>query len=269
MQTNVIARKTEGLTKQSISGLPRSRMVARNDKLALPVYSVTPFTMLDFPGHTACVVWFTGCNMRCPYCHNPDLVRRKGGGQSSTAQVMDFLEKRKGLLDGIVLSGGEATLFPGLSDFIEDARALGYKIKLDTNGTRPDVLASLLEKNMLDYIALDYKAPREKYTRLTAHKRFENFEETLALLCGQKAIPFEVRTTVHTNLLDEDDLSAIILDLDRRGYKGTYFLQNFRADNDRPTLGMLPEQSRTLDREKLPAPQNFAMSFRNFQTVRK
>ncbi len=113
----------------------------------LPIYSVTPFTMLDFPGRTACIVWFSGCNMRCGYCHNPQIV--KGKGRGDIKQVMDFLRKRAGLLDGVVLSGGEASVYPGLPDFIREVRDLGYAVKLDTNGLRPDIIRDFLEQDAL------------------------------------------------------------------------------------------------------------------------
>lgn len=228
----------------------------------LPIYSVTPFTMLDFPGRTACVVWFSGCNMRCSYCHNPQIV--KGKGRGDIEQVMDFLRRRAGLLDGVVLSGGEASVYPGLPDFIRQVRDLGYAVKLDTNGLRPDIVRDFLEQGFLDYVALDYKAPPEKFKKVTGVNKFKYFSETLKLLCAQKNVPFEIRTTVHTGLMNEQDVTDIIHDLDRLGYKGTYYVQNFRADNERPTLGLLPPQSRILKLDKLPQPHNFLLNFRNF-----
>ncbi len=228
----------------------------------LPIYSVTPFTMLDFPDHTACIVWFSGCNMRCPYCHNPALVMGKGRG--SVDQVMAFLEKRKGLLDGVVLTGGEASIYPGLPDFIRDVKAMGYEIKLDTNGLRPEIIGSFLEEGFLDYIALDYKAPPAKFEDVTGVDKYEDFAKTLSLLCGQDKVEFELRTTVHTSLMDEDDIAFIIKDLEKHGYKGTYYVQNYIADNDRPTLGMIEDQKRILDIESLPTPKGFKIDFRNF-----
>jgi pyruvate formate lyase activating enzyme len=230
--------------------------------MTLPIYSVTPFTLLDFPQRTACIVWFSGCNMRCGYCHNPQIVKGKGRGDIS--EVLAFLEKRRGLLDGVVLSGGEASLYGDLPDFARQIRRMGYAIKMDTNGLRPDLLHKFLEERLLDYVALDYKAPSAKFRRVTGTKKHTDFLESLSLLCDQKHIPFEIRTTVHTDLMDENDVADIIHDLDNRGYTGTYFVQNFRADNDRPTLGLLPLQKRHLDVSALPRPQNFSVSYRNF-----
>lgn len=229
----------------------------------LPIYSLTPFTMLDFPERTACIVWFSGCNMRCPYCHNPQIV--KGKGYKDIQDVLAFLEKRQGLLDGVVLSGGEATLYSGLLDFVRDVKRMGYAIKLDTNGTRPEMIRSLLDEELLDYISLDYKAPPKRFKRVSgANKQFENFSQTLDLLCEQNSIGFEVRTTVHTDLMDEFDLNNIMTDLDQRQYRGVYYIQNFRSDNDRPTLGKIPPQTRLINPKKLLTPAHFRVELRNF-----
>lgn len=231
--------------------------------LPLPIYSLTPFTMLDFPERTACIVWFSGCNMRCPYCHNPQIV--KGKGYKDIQDVLAFLEKRQGLLDGVVLSGGEATLYSGLLDFVRDVKRMGYAIKLDTNGTRPEMIRSLLDEELLDYISLDYKAPIKRFKRVSgANKQFENFSQTLDLLCEQNSIGFEVRTTVHTDLMDEFDLNNIMTDLNQRQYRGVYYIQNFRSDNDRPTLGKLPPQTHIINPKKLLNPENFRVELRNF-----
>ena len=227
-----------------------------------PVYSVTPFTMLDFPERTACIIWLSGCNMRCGYCHNPQIV--KGGQRQSAAQIMEFLEKRQGLLDGVVLSGGEATIHPNLPSFVRTIKEMGYAIKLDTNGTNPTVIKDFLDNRLLDYIALDYKAPPQKFKKVTRIEKYEAFSETLNMLCAQTTVPFEVRTTVHTDLMDEQDILDIIDDLEKRNYQGTFYVQNFCSDNDRPTLGLLPPQKRTLDTGRLLTQGNFLIEFRNF-----
>ncbi|MBK6896530.1 MAG: anaerobic ribonucleoside-triphosphate reductase activating protein [Alphaproteobacteria bacterium] len=228
----------------------------------LPVYSVTPFTMLDFPERTACIIWFSGCNMRCPYCHNPQIV--KGRGRGDIGQVMDFLQRRQGLLDGVVLSGGEASAYPRLPSFIRDVKALGYAVKLDTNGLRPDIIEDFLSQGFLDYIALDYKAPPEKFKTVTGTDKYDLFSRTLEILCSQKAVEFEVRTTVHTSLIDENDITKIMADLEKRGYEGFYVLQNFINSDDRPTLGLMPPQKRILDRAAIKQHQPFRLTFRNF-----
>lgn len=230
----------------------------------LPIYAVTPFTMLDFPKRTACIVWFSGCNMRCPYCHNAQIVKGKGRGE--IAQVMDFLKKRAGLLDGVVLSGGgEASAYPGLPDFIRQVKALGYAIKLDTNGLRPDIIADFLRQGFLDYVALDYKAPPQKFKKVTGVDKYRQFNETLDLLCIQTDVTFEVRTTVHTGLMDEIDVNEIIYDLENRGFDGMHAIQNFTQSDGRPTLGLMPRQTRMLETSKIHKPKTFKLEFRNFE----
>lgn len=228
---------------------------------ALPIHSVTPFTMLDFPGRTACIIWFSGCNMRCHYCHNPAIVKSKG--RYPVEKVLSFLEKRKGLLEGVVLSGGEAGLYRNIVLLARKIKSLGYAIKLDTNGSRPDIVQEMLDEDLLDYIALDYKAPESKYRSVTASGLFKSFDKTLAMLCRQGKTPFEVRTTVHRDLLDENDIAGIISDLSVRQYKGTYYIQNY-INNDTPTLGNLPPQRKLLDISAFPSPQGFTLAFRNF-----
>lgn len=187
----------------------------------------------------------------------------KGKGTRKIEDVLTFLEKRASLLDGVVLSGGEASIYPGLAGFAARVKDMGYAIKLDTNGTRPDMVQGFLEQGLLDYVALDYKAPPEKFKTVTGIKKFHNFEKTLDLLCVQSAVPFEVRTTVHTDLMDEYDVSTIIADLENRNYKGVYYIQNY-IDNCGQTLGMLGPQKRTLVLSLLPASTAFSIEFRNF-----
>ncbi len=200
--------------------------------------------------------------MRCPYCHNPTLV--KGKGRGSIDQVMEFLKKRQGLLDGVVLTGGEASIYPGLPDFIREVKKLGYAVKLDTNGLKPGIIESFLAEGFLNYVALDYKAPPQKFQAVTGVDKFDDFAKTLSLLCGQTSVEFELRTTVHTSLMDEDDIAFIIKDLEKHSYKGTYYVQNYIADNDRPTLGMIGDQKHVLDIDALPEPKGFKIDFRNF-----
>lgn len=231
----------------------------------LPIYSVTPFTMLDFPGKTACIIWFSGCNMRCPYCHNPQIV--KGKGRGDVGQVMGFLLRRQGLLDGVVLSGGEASAYSGLPAFIKQIKKLGYGVKLDTNGLRPNIIQDFLAQGLLDYIALDYKAPPVKFKQVTGTDKYDLFSQTLDILCAQDRVPFEVRTTVHTDLMNEKDVDAIICDLERRGYKGTHAIQNFAHSDDRPTLGFMKQQKRFLNIRDIRRPSGFELQFRNFETA--
>lgn len=227
---------------------------------AAPFYAITPFTMLDFPDRTACILWLAGCNMRCSYCHNPQIVL--GHGQIRINYVLRFLKSRRGLLDGVVFSGGEATIWLGLAGFMAQVKRLGFAIKLDTNGLRPDVVGRLLEEKLLDQVALDYKAPQAYFRKVTATTAFNRFERTLNLLCAQNKVPFEVRTTVHENLLGEEDVLAIARDLASRGYRSTFSIQQAISGEDRPTLGDLPENTRLIDQARLLASSPIPLEFR-------
>jgi len=204
-----------------------------------PLYDITPFTLLDYPDHLAAIFWFARCNMRCVYCYNRDIVF--GEGERSEEEAIAFLESRTGLLEAVVLSGGEATLYEDLPAFCKKIRQLKFKIKLDTNGLNPEMIRRLVEENLVDYIALDYKAPKERYYTVTKDKHFDRFSKTLNFLISQ-AFPFEVRTTVHNDLLGVEEINRIIRDLVKRGYTGTYYLQPFVFSEH--TIGRVkPEQS--------------------------
>ena len=162
--------------------------------------------------------------MACPYCYNPDIVL--GKGTISTQEALAFLKTRQNLLDGIVLSGGECTLYPDLAKFCTQIKALGYKIKIDTNGSNPKLLSQLIEQKLVDYIALDYKAPLVHYPSFVAYPHTKNIEESLSLLL-LNSIDFEVRTTWHTDLLSIEDINEIITHLVQKGYTKTYYLQRY------------------------------------------
>jgi pyruvate formate lyase activating enzyme len=232
----------------------------RRARRATPFHAITPFTLLDFPGRSACILWVAGCNMRCGYCHNPDIVL--GEGKLTEEDALAFMRRRQGLLDGIVLSGGEATTWPGLADFAAMAKTLGFAVKLDTNGLRPDVVARLLDRRLIDQVALDYKAPAARFEKVTGTLAFARFARTLDLLCRQSDVPFDVRTTVHDALLDENDVLDITIDLARRGYSGTLAVQQAVAGPDRRLLTPLPPVRRKLDAVWLAARSALPLAFR-------
>jgi pyruvate formate lyase activating enzyme len=224
-----------------------------------PIYDITPFTLQDFPNLSACILWFIGCNFRCLYCHNPDIVLTNKG-KKHVNEIWHFLQSRQKLLEGVVVSGGECTLYPGLKLFLEKVRSLNFKIKLDTNGTNPTMIKSLCEQKLIDYIALDYKAPAGKFLQITKCKNHKAVFQTLDYLCSSNT-PFEVRTTVHTSILNEDDINQIIIDLEARNFLGTYYLQNFTQCK---TLFPLPDQKRELDFNLLHQPREFIIKARGF-----
>lgn len=228
----------------------------------LPVYDLTPFTMQDFPDRTSCIIWISGCNMRCAYCHNPAIVKG-GAGKIDVQEVLSFLERRRGLLEGVVLSGGEATLYKGIVSLARRIKNMGFALKLDTNGTRPAVLRQLLDEGLLNYIALDYKAPAEKFKDITDCPDLAAFHETLDLLIRQKFVPVEIRTTIHTGLLAAQDIRDIMADLDWRGFSGKYYVQNY-IPPPLGTLAPLELQQCALNQEDIPPSPRFFTDFRNF-----
>ncbi|MDQ1325587.1 MAG: Anaerobic ribonucleoside-triphosphate reductase activating protein, partial [Campylobacterota bacterium] len=207
---------------------------------------ITPFTALDYPDHLAAIFWFAKCQMQCVYCYNRDIVF--GNGKISQGEALTFLQNRKGLLEGVVLSGGEATLYESLAEFCKQIKQLNFKIKLDTNGLNPQMIYTLVENNLVDYIALDYKAPKQKFQSITKNKHFDAFSATLDYLI-KKEFPFEVRTTVHSDLLQVEDINQIIKDLLRRDYRDTYYLQKFIYTPD--TIGKVKDQKNTFDLSRL------------------
>ena len=184
-------------------------------------------TLLDFPGHVAATVFFGGCNFRCPFCHNGDLVLNPGTDPAfSSQEILAFLQKRQGILEGVCITGGEPTLQPGLSDFLRAVKDLGLLVKLDTNGYRPQVLRYLLEEELLDYVAMDVKASREHYSLACGlpEVKIELIEQSVELLKNCR-IPYEFRTTAVKGIHTAEEFTAIGEWL--QGCKA-FYLQNYR-----------------------------------------
>ncbi|NPV69650.1 MAG: anaerobic ribonucleoside-triphosphate reductase activating protein [Firmicutes bacterium] len=167
------------------------------------------FSLIDYPGMVCATVFLAGCNLRCPYCHNPDLVLDSPHlPRIPEEELLYFLESRRGFIDGVCVSGGEPTLDPCLPGFLAHVKALGFRTKLDTNGTRPDVLARLLERGLVDYIAMDVKAPPDKYRRVTRSRVDPRTIEESIRLVQRSATNYEFRTTVVPGLLSPGDVEA-------------------------------------------------------------
>ncbi len=165
-------------------------------------------TLLDYPDHMACTVFTGGCNMRCPFCHNASLVLRPGENPAYfEEEIYAFLEKRKGVLDGVAITGGEPLLQHGLREFILQVRELGFAVKLDTNGSYPDRLASLIDQGLLDFVAMDVKNSKEKYALTVGVPNFDiaPIEQSIALL-RSSGVPYELRTTVVKELHTAEDI---------------------------------------------------------------
>ena len=204
-------------------------------------------TLLDFPGKVACTVFLQGCNFRCPFCHNSDLLGNDGPEPIPVETLLAFLKKRVGLLDGVCITGGEPTLQKDLPDLLRQIKALGYRIKLDTNGNRPDVLKALVAEGLVDYVAMDIKNCPARYGETAGVSRLEleAIEETMGFLMAGN-VDFEFRTTVVAELHRAQDMKEIgqwlqKLSPDKKPAK--LFLQAY-ADRDSVLMGGLSAHSK-------------------------
>lgn len=196
-------------------------------KMAYQISDITPFSLQDFIDTPSCIVWFSGCNMVCEYCHNLDLVFQNDNFMGEK-EVFDFLQKRIGKLEGVILCGGEPTLYANLLEFCSKIKNMGFKIKLDTNGSNPMMIRNIL--HLLDFVALDFKSPKEKFKVITNSNLFENFEKTFDILSGSD-LDFEIRTTYHSELLTRFEMKKMIDFLEKKNYKKTYYIQNYTKQN--------------------------------------
>lgn len=220
---------------------------------------ITPLTFLDYPNKAACILWYNGCNLRCPYCYNPDLALARN---PANQDVIPFLRERREFLDAVVISGGECTLNPDIRELCTRIKALGYLVKIDTNGSNPAVLHDLLDAQLIDYVAMDHKMPAARSWKVPGGGvLFDRFSACMQLLT-QSGIGFEVRTTVHPLLLDEADILQMIRESVGLGYSKTYYLQYFFDAGK--TLGNLPPPSRRYDRGLLDERSPLPIGYRNF-----
>ena len=197
---------------------------------ALRIGGLTPLSTTDWPGMLAAVVFCQGCPWRCRYCHNPDLIASRGENEIPWSEVLAFLHRRKGLLDGVVFSGGEPTLQAALPDAMREVRDLGFNIGLHTGGIYPQKLDAVLP--LVDWVGLDVKAPFAEYPRITGVPG-----SGARALAGLKrvldsGVKHEIRTTVHPALLSDTDLAEMARDLAARGAKH-YVIQAFRSQGCR------------------------------------
>lgn len=203
-------------------------------------------TLLDYPGHVAATIFTGGCNFRCPFCHNSDLVVNPTMSPCiSQEEIFAFLKKRKNVLSGICITGGEPTLQTNLSEFIKKVRSLGYKIKLDTNGYRPDVISSLLEDNLLDYIAMDIKAGLSNYAKVSGVPNLDTskIKESISII-ENSGIDYEFRTTVVKELHSQEDFLEIS---EMLSSSSPYFIQSFKDSGNILTPGLSSCDTETLN----------------------
>ena len=161
-------------------------------------------TLLDFPGKVACTVFLHGCNYRCPFCHNSELITGKGEALMDTGAFLKFLKSRQGLLDGVCVSGGEPTLYKELPALLKSIKELGFAVKLDTNGSRPDILRQLVEAKLVDYVAMDAKNSPGRYAETVGVQKLDlaAVEESMRYLI-EGHVDYELRTTLVEPLHDE------------------------------------------------------------------
>jgi len=182
------------------------------------------FSLIDYPGRISAILFTQGCNFRCPYCHNPELVDpAQYGPILPEEEVISFLEKRRGKLDAVTVTGGEPTLQPDLNRFLQGIKDMGYLTKIDTNGSNPDVLERLIRGCLVDYLAMDVKGPLQKYERIANVKVKTAMIRRSIELITSSGIEHEFRTTVVRSQLDNEDLIATAELLK----KGLYVLQSF------------------------------------------
>jgi len=187
-------------------------------------------TFIDYPGKLACTVFLCGCNFRCPFCYSGELVlpeKIKNQPEITKKEFFNFLKKRKKLLEAIVVCGGEPTINKDLPDFIREIKEFGYLVKLDTNGSDPEMLQKLIDEKLIDYAAMDIKASKEKYERTIGTKiDIKKIEKSVNIL-KKGIIGYEFRTTVVPGIIDKNDIFKIAKWLSPAP---RYFLQNFKAE---------------------------------------
>ncbi len=189
------------------------------------------FTMIDYPGKIACTVFFLGCNFRCPWCHNPELVLPQKFDKKSEISEKDFfnfLKERKTLLQAVVLCGGEPCIFNDLPKFCEKIKKMGFLVKLDTNGSNPKMIKNLLSRSLLDYIAMDIKAPYTEYERAVGVKvDLGEIKKSIGMI-KDSGVDYEFRTTIVPGIHTKEDILQIAKEILPAK---KYYLQNFRAEN--------------------------------------
>ncbi|NLP16191.1 MAG: anaerobic ribonucleoside-triphosphate reductase activating protein [Clostridiales bacterium] len=211
----------------------------------MQIHGFIKSTLLDYPKHLAATVFVGGCNMRCPFCHNASLVLRPHTQPIiSEDDIMSYLNTRKNILEGVCITGGEPTLYPDLSLFIEQIKELGLKVKLDTNGTNPSLMYELINKKLIDYVSMDIKNSKDKYKSTAGNKdiSMDKIEESVSLLISN-VIDYEFRTTIVNELHTEQDMKSIGLWI--KGAKA-YYLQAYSDSGDVISPGFTSPSKETL-----------------------
>ena len=224
-------------------------------------------TLLDFPGKVACTVFLQGCNFRCPFCHNSDLLEGAATAPIEQSELLAFLNKRRGLLDAVCITGGEPTLQADLRELLAEIKALGFLVKLDTNGTRPEVLKQLTAEGLIDYVAMDIKNSSRRYAETVGlpTMRLQTVEESMSFLMNGD-LPYEFRTTVAEELHDEQSIREMgewLQKLAPNAARPRFFLQPY-ADRDSVLVAGL----HTPPKEKLVAFSEILRPFASSVSIR-
>ncbi len=210
------------------------------------IHGLQKMTLLDYPENVACTVFFGGCDLRCPYCHNFELVDGTAEPIMDDEEFFSFLKKRVGLLDGVAITGGEPLLRKDLPEFIKMIRELGFKVKLDTNGNHPDELKALLEEGLVDYVAMDIKNSLPKYAVTIGLPDFDtsNIEKSIEIIM-HSGVLYEFRTTVVKELHDDSSFEAIGKMISGATH---YYLQAFVSRETVPNKNLSSPDPEDMDR---------------------
>ena len=195
----------------------------------MDIRGLTKFSLVDYPGMLSCIIFVGRCNFRCPYCHNPYLVLyHESQPRISENEILDFLEQRRGKLDGVVISGGEPSLYYETAEFAQKVKRMGFSVKLDTNGSHPERIIKMCEDGLIDMLGIDYKAPTYAYNDVTACdiKDISDRIHTLIKHVVDKKIPCDIRTTVHKKFHSPKILKEMREELDELGVED-WHLQQF------------------------------------------
>ena len=216
------------------------------------IVGLQKMTLLDYPGRVACTVFLGGCNFRCPFCHNSELLDGTAAPVMEMEELLGFLEKRKGLLDGVCITGGEPTLHKDLPQLLRAIKAMGFAVKLDTNGYRPEILKALVGQSLVDYVAMDVKNSPQRYAETAGLPGLDiaRIEESLAFLLSG-AVDYELRTTVAEPLHDRqamEDMARWLEKISPNQKARRFFIQPF-VDRDTVIFAGLkaPEKAELLD----------------------
>ena len=197
----------------------------------MKIAGIQKLSLLDYPDKVSCIIYTYGCNFKCSFCHNSTLL---DGDLEQTKEedIIEYLQKRKKILEGVVISGGEPTIQKDLKKFIKKIKSMGFFVKLDTNGYNPKVLKDLIDEGLIDYVAMDIKSPLDKYSTVCGVRnlKIDNIKESINILLNSK-IDYEFRTTIMKEYHDIDSIKEILKMI---GKKPKYYLQNFRLSENVP-----------------------------------